>query len=81
VGLTFLEAAQDGGAKALPASRKYLAGGGGGCGKGASQTADVVATAWLDVFDFVASLPRSPNGKVLKKNIREIYWRGLDRRI
>ena len=31
--------------------------------------------------DFMASLPRSPNGKVLKKDIREIYWQELDRRI
>jgi acyl-CoA synthetase (AMP-forming)/AMP-acid ligase II len=31
--------------------------------------------------DFVAELPRSPQGKVLKKTIREQYWRGTDRRI
>jgi acyl-CoA synthetase (AMP-forming)/AMP-acid ligase II len=30
---------------------------------------------------FVESLPRSPNGKVLKKDIREPYWRGHDRQI
>ncbi|WP_455921161.1 AMP-binding protein [Pseudomonas putida] len=31
--------------------------------------------------DFVAVLPRSPVGKVLKKEIREPYWHGVDRRI
>ncbi len=31
--------------------------------------------------DFVAVLPRSPVGKVLKKDIREPYWRGATRRI
>lgn len=32
-------------------------------------------------IDFIASLPRSPNGKVLKKDIRAIYWSGLNRKI
>jgi acyl-CoA synthetase (AMP-forming)/AMP-acid ligase II len=31
--------------------------------------------------DFVGTLPRSPVGKVLKKDIREPYWRGVTRRI
>ena len=31
--------------------------------------------------DFVSALPRSPIGKVLKKDIREPYWRGVARRI
>ncbi|BAI74610.1 long-chain fatty-acid-CoA ligase (plasmid) [Azospirillum sp. B510] len=31
--------------------------------------------------DFVAVLPRSPVGKVLKKDIREPYWRDVARRI
>jgi acyl-CoA synthetase (AMP-forming)/AMP-acid ligase II len=31
--------------------------------------------------DFVASLPRSPIGKVLKKDLREPYWSGVARRI
>lgn len=31
--------------------------------------------------DFVASLPRSPVGKVLKKTLREPYWAGRARRI
>jgi len=31
--------------------------------------------------DFVDTLPRSPVGKVLKKDIREPYWRGVTRRI
>jgi acyl-CoA synthetase (AMP-forming)/AMP-acid ligase II len=29
--------------------------------------------------DFVASLPRSPAGKVLKKDLRALYWQGQDR--
>ena len=31
--------------------------------------------------DFVAALPRSPVGKVLKKDLREKYWAGTQRRI
>lgn len=29
--------------------------------------------------DFVASLPRSPNGKVLKREIRDKFWVGVER--
>jgi len=31
--------------------------------------------------DFVASLPRSPNGKVLKREIRDRFWAGAQRRV
>jgi acyl-CoA synthetase (AMP-forming)/AMP-acid ligase II len=31
--------------------------------------------------DFVASLPRSPNGKVLKREIRDSFWKGQSRRV
>jgi acyl-CoA synthetase (AMP-forming)/AMP-acid ligase II len=31
--------------------------------------------------DFVASLPRSPVGKVLKKDLRAQYWQGSTRKI
>ena len=31
--------------------------------------------------DFVGSLPRSPNGKVLKRDVRDRYWAGRERRI
>lgn len=31
--------------------------------------------------DFVPSLPRSPAGKVLKRDLREKYWAGRDRRV
>ncbi len=31
--------------------------------------------------DFVTALPRSPVGKVLKKDLRETYWAGQDRKI
>jgi acyl-CoA synthetase (AMP-forming)/AMP-acid ligase II len=31
--------------------------------------------------DFVATLPRSPVGKVLKKDLRATYWTGHDRKI
>lgn len=30
---------------------------------------------------FVQTLPRSPNGKVLKREIREEYWQGAERRV
>ena len=31
--------------------------------------------------DFVDALPRNPSGKVLKKDLREPYWAGHDRRV
>ena len=31
--------------------------------------------------DFVATLPRNPSGKLLKRELREPYWKGHDRRI
>jgi acyl-CoA synthetase (AMP-forming)/AMP-acid ligase II len=31
--------------------------------------------------DFVEALPRNPSGKVLKKELREPYWKGHDRRV
>jgi acyl-CoA synthetase (AMP-forming)/AMP-acid ligase II len=32
-------------------------------------------------IDFVDSLPRDPNGKVRKRDLREPYWAGRDKRI
>lgn len=29
--------------------------------------------------DFVSALPRNPSGKILKRTVREPYWRGTDR--
>jgi acyl-CoA synthetase (AMP-forming)/AMP-acid ligase II len=31
--------------------------------------------------DFVDSLPRSPAGKVLKKDLRQQYWQNTQRKI
>ncbi len=31
--------------------------------------------------DFVEALPRNPSGKILKKDLREPYWEGHDRRV
>ena len=31
--------------------------------------------------DWVAALPRNPTGKILKKDLREPYWEGHDRRV
>lgn len=31
--------------------------------------------------DFTAELPRNPSGKLLKRQLREPYWQGVDRRI
>ena len=31
--------------------------------------------------DFTEALPRNPSGKVLKRELREPYWRGLERRV
>ena len=32
-------------------------------------------------IDFVTALPRNPTGKVLKRELREKYWRGYERRV
>ena len=32
-------------------------------------------------FEFIADLPRNASGKVLKKDLREPYWEGVDRRV
>jgi len=29
----------------------------------------------------IAALPRNPSGKILKTELREPYWQGVDRRI
>lgn len=31
--------------------------------------------------DFAATLPRNPSGKILKRELREPYWRGRDRKV
>jgi acyl-CoA synthetase (AMP-forming)/AMP-acid ligase II len=31
--------------------------------------------------DFIAVLPRNPSGKVLRRELREPYWAGRDRRV
>jgi acyl-CoA synthetase (AMP-forming)/AMP-acid ligase II len=31
--------------------------------------------------DFVPVLPRNPSGKILKRQLREPYWKGIDRRV
>jgi len=32
-------------------------------------------------IDFVDALPKSPQGKILKREIREKYWQGRERRV
>ena len=32
-------------------------------------------------IDFTAALPRNPSGKLLKRQLREPYWEGVERRI
>jgi hypothetical protein len=31
--------------------------------------------------DFASTLPRNPSGKLLKRELREPYWRGRERNI
>jgi long-chain acyl-CoA synthetase len=31
--------------------------------------------------DFIESLPRTPSGKLLKRQLREPYWQGVDRHV
>ena len=32
-------------------------------------------------IDFIAELPRNPSGKILKRELREPYWKGYERRV
>ena len=31
-------------------------------------------------IDFIEELPRNPSGKILRKDLREPYWKGVERR-
>jgi acyl-CoA synthetase (AMP-forming)/AMP-acid ligase II len=31
--------------------------------------------------DFIAELPRNPSGKILKKDLREPFWAGRERKV
>jgi acyl-coenzyme A synthetase/AMP-(fatty) acid ligase len=31
--------------------------------------------------DFVEAIPRNPSGKILKRELREPYWEGHERRV
>ena len=32
-------------------------------------------------IDFIQALPRNPSGKILRRELREPYWAGLERRV
>ena len=32
-------------------------------------------------FEFIPEIPRNPSGKALKKDLREPYWKGIERRV
>ncbi|MGH3993535.1 MAG: AMP-binding enzyme, partial [Pseudonocardiaceae bacterium] len=32
-------------------------------------------------YEFIDCLPRNPSGKILRRELREKYWRGMDRRV
>ncbi|GLW05269.1 hypothetical protein Misp01_03990 [Microtetraspora sp. NBRC 13810] len=36
---------------------------------------------WPRSIDFIDEMPREPNGKLLKRKLREPYWKGRDRAI
>jgi len=56
---------------------------------GSASAADIIAFARGRLahykcptsVDFVESLPRTPSGKILKRELREPYWKGRERRI
>jgi len=31
--------------------------------------------------DFLAELPKNPNGKIARRQVKEKYWAGKDRRV
>jgi long-chain acyl-CoA synthetase len=33
---------------------------------------------WPKRIDFIEQMPRDPSGKLLKRRLREPYWRGRD---
>ncbi|MGA9275350.1 long-chain-fatty-acid--CoA ligase [Ilumatobacter sp.] len=54
-----------------------------------ATAADIIAYARTQLatfkcptsIDWIAALPRNPTGKILKKDLREPYWEGMDRRV
>ena len=36
---------------------------------------------WPTVIDFIAEMPREPSDKLLKRRLRDPYWKGHDRAI
>jgi len=43
--------------------------------------AGIVRDHYPTSVDFAEALPRNPSGKLLKRELREPYWQGRERRI
>jgi long-chain acyl-CoA synthetase len=58
-------------------------------GRGAADAADIIAWARARIanfktpksVDFVDLIPRNISGKILRRELREPYWKGRDRRV
>ena len=54
-----------------------------------ASAADIIAYARTRIagykvpktVDFVAALPRNPSGKILRRELREPYWKGRTRNV
>ena len=60
-----------------------------GVAPGPELTAEILASLegrlarmkWPKSIDYLAEMPREPNGKLLKRKLRDPYWKGRDRAI
>jgi long-chain acyl-CoA synthetase len=43
--------------------------------------ANLARYKWPRSIDFIAELPRDPNGKLYKRRLRDPYWEGRERSI
>jgi long-chain acyl-CoA synthetase len=47
----------------------------------ASLDGQLARMKWPKTVDFIDEMPRDPNGKLMKRRLRDPYWEGHDRAI